>query len=123
MRQYTVGALMTPADLVVTVRPDTPFEAVAALLAAHRVSGLPVLGRSGKVLGVVSEADLLPKVVQKRGSCPAEGSRSGAHTLLRDLRRGSATGSGPGRRTRVRPRNPPPITMSPLRAALRRRAR
>lgn len=67
MRQFTVGTLMTPADMVVTVRPDTPFKAVAALLSAHRISGVPVLGRSGKVLGVVSEADLLPKEIRANG--------------------------------------------------------
>lgn len=67
MRQFTVGTLMTPADLVVTVRPDTPFKAVAALLSGHRISGVPVLGRSGKVLGVVSEADLLPKEIRANG--------------------------------------------------------
>ena len=44
---------------VVTVRPDTPYRAVAAMLREHRVSGFPVTGDDGKVAGVVTETDLL----------------------------------------------------------------
>ncbi len=46
---------------VVTVRQDTPFKMVAALLAEHRISAVPVVDGLGRVVGVVSEADLLPK--------------------------------------------------------------
>jgi len=44
---------------VVTVRPDTPYRTVAALFREHRVSGFPVTGVDGKVIGVVTETDLL----------------------------------------------------------------
>ena len=44
---------------VVTVRPDTPYQAVAAMFREHRVSGFPVTGDDGKVAGVVTETDLL----------------------------------------------------------------
>jgi CBS domain-containing protein len=43
---------------VVTVSPDTRLAQVAALLAEHRISGLPVMDR-GHVAGIVSECDLL----------------------------------------------------------------
>ena len=43
---------------VVTVAPDTTLAEVAALLLAHRISGLPVL-EHGYVVGIVSESDLL----------------------------------------------------------------
>ncbi|HET6814577.1 MAG TPA: CBS domain-containing protein [Actinomycetota bacterium] len=46
---------------VVTVRPATPFKDIVARLAEHRVSALPVVDGAGRVLGVVSEADLLLK--------------------------------------------------------------
>jgi CBS domain-containing protein len=46
---------------VVTVGPETPFKAIVARLAEHRVSALPVVDDAGLVLGVVSEADLLLK--------------------------------------------------------------
>ena len=36
---------------VVTVRPDTPYQAVAAMLREHRVRGFPVT-RDGEVVGV-----------------------------------------------------------------------
>ena len=46
---------------VVTVGPATPFKEIAARLTEHRVSALPVVDDDGRVLGVVSEADLLLK--------------------------------------------------------------
>lgn len=48
------------ADVVVAA-PTTPFKEVARLLAEHRVSALPVMAGDGRLLGVVSEADLLRK--------------------------------------------------------------
>jgi CBS-domain-containing membrane protein len=46
---------------VVAVREDASFKDIAALLTEHRVSAFPVLDHDGKVVGVVSEADLLSK--------------------------------------------------------------
>lgn len=46
---------------VLTVGPDTPLKEVAAALARHRISGVPVCDPDGRVLGVVSEADILWK--------------------------------------------------------------
>ena len=43
-----------------TVTPGMPLKEVAEILAAHRISGLPVV-EDGKVIGVVSEADILVK--------------------------------------------------------------
>ncbi|MFC5720920.1 CBS domain-containing protein [Streptomyces gamaensis] len=57
MRQSKVGNLMTPD--VVSVRPATPFKEVTRLLAEHDISGLPVVDDDDKVLGVISESDLM----------------------------------------------------------------
>ncbi|HXF99104.1 MAG TPA: CBS domain-containing protein [Gaiellaceae bacterium] len=46
---------------VVTARPETTLKEVARLLAEHRISGMPVVDEDGKILGVVSEADILAK--------------------------------------------------------------
>ena len=43
---------------VVTISPDTRLARIAALLAEHRISGVPVVDR-GRVAGIVSERDLL----------------------------------------------------------------
>lgn len=61
MAHKTVADVMTPAERVVTVRPDTTYKRAAALLSEHRISALPVVGEDGTVIGVVSEADLLTK--------------------------------------------------------------
>ena len=55
----TVRDVMTAR--VVAVRGDTSFKDLAALLGNSRVSAFPVVDETGKVLGVVSEADMLIK--------------------------------------------------------------
>jgi CBS domain-containing protein len=47
---------------VVWVEQDTPFAAIAAALRDFRVGAFPVLDSTGKVIGVVSESDLLAKL-------------------------------------------------------------
>src|ERR1700722_10219540 len=44
---------------VIWVEQDTPFTAIAAALREYRVSAFPVLDDRGRVVGVVSESDLL----------------------------------------------------------------
>ncbi|MER6688404.1 CBS domain-containing protein [Streptomyces minutiscleroticus] len=46
---------------VVAVGRDAPFKDIVRLMGQWRVSALPVLEGEGRVVGVVSEADLLPK--------------------------------------------------------------
>ncbi len=46
---------------VLTVAPETTLKAVAALLARARIAGVPVCDPDGRVVGVVSEADILWK--------------------------------------------------------------
>jgi CBS domain-containing protein len=46
---------------VLTVRPSMPLKEAAALLAEHRISGLPVVDDERRVLGVLSEGDILYK--------------------------------------------------------------
>jgi CBS-domain-containing membrane protein len=59
MRNTLVRDVMTTE--VVTVKPSTPFKEVAAKLARHRISAVPVLDADRRVLGVVNDADLLLK--------------------------------------------------------------
>jgi len=60
-KEWTVRDVMSSP--VVHVPPDTPVKAVAELLLAQRVSGVPVVDDRGHVLGVVSEEDLLVKQI------------------------------------------------------------
>jgi len=55
--QQRVGDVMTTP--VVTVSLRTPYKRIAALLAQHQISAVPVLVLGRHVAGVVSEADLL----------------------------------------------------------------
>jgi len=44
---------------VVTVTPETPILDAARLMLGHKISGLPVVTDQGRVVGIISEHDLL----------------------------------------------------------------
>jgi CBS domain-containing protein len=46
---------------VISVLEESTVEDAARLLARHRISGLPVLNRTGKLTGLVTEYDLISK--------------------------------------------------------------
>ncbi|MFC9590530.1 CBS domain-containing protein [Streptomyces sp. NPDC056944] len=56
---YTVSDVMT--HTAIATGRDAPYKEIVALLDQWKVSALPVLEGEGRVVGVVSEADLLPK--------------------------------------------------------------
>jgi CBS-domain-containing membrane protein len=66
----TVGDVMTRCP--VSVPAGAPFATVAAVLNRRRISAVPVVGRDGRLIGVVSEADLI-------------GGRDGAGVTAREL--------------------------------------
>lgn len=60
MKDWKVKDVMTTD--VVSVGLDTAYREIVDLLAQHRIGGVPVVDEFGRVLGVVSEVDLLHKV-------------------------------------------------------------
>lgn len=68
MKHRKVGQVMT-AD-VVRVTADVPFKEVAALLARHGISGVPVVDDDEKVVGVVSATDLMARQAFGPGERP-----------------------------------------------------
>lgn len=60
MSGLAVRDVMT--DMVVVVREDTGYKDIVDALADFKVSAVPVVDADGRVLGVVSEADLLHKM-------------------------------------------------------------
>jgi CBS domain-containing protein len=92
MKLWRVDDVMTKE--VVTVQQDTPYRDVVDVLIGRRVSAVPVLDRSGLVVGVVSEADLLHKVGavgeselrifdtwRRRGNHPKAGGRTAREVM------------------------------------------
>jgi CBS domain-containing protein len=53
----TVDEVMTRR--VLSVRPDTSVETLAALMLEHNISGLPVVDEHGQLVGMVSKTDLV----------------------------------------------------------------
>jgi CBS-domain-containing membrane protein len=53
----TAADVMTPG--VITVRPETSIHEIAKLLCDHHISGVPVVEDEERLLGIVSEGDLI----------------------------------------------------------------
>ncbi|MFJ1730300.1 CBS domain-containing protein [Streptomyces sp. NPDC088254] len=104
MKHNKVGSVMTTD--VVSAEYGTPFKEVARLLAAHRVSGLPVVDEGDKVIGVISETDLIAR--QAATPEPYEPRR---RFTFRDLTRGARRQAAKANaRTAGRLMTGPPVT-------------
>lgn len=58
---------------VVSIRDDADVEEAARLLARHRISGLPVFNAEGRLVGLVTELDLIAKKGVRVGDIMARG--------------------------------------------------
>jgi CBS domain-containing protein len=85
MNTRTVRSLMT--HTVVTARPDTGYKDIVDMMATDRVSALPVVDTDGRVVGIVSEADLLCKLERPEHSATAR-------LISRDRREATAKAAG-----------------------------
>lgn len=59
MREQTVASVMTTQ--VITASPETPFKDLVTTMAERGISAVPVVDAAGRLVGVVSEADVLAK--------------------------------------------------------------
>jgi acetoin utilization protein AcuB len=57
-----VTAAMT--ERPITIEADAPIEAAADLLLQHKIGGLPVVSSEGKLVGIITETDLLSGFLQ-----------------------------------------------------------
>src|SRR5579859_3180721 len=62
---WKVGDVMTAE--VVSVPPDTPYKECVEMLEVHRVGALPVTDAAGRLVGILTESDLLRKQEVKGG--------------------------------------------------------
>jgi len=53
----TIAEVMTPNPITVT--PKTPLQEAVKILAEQKIRGLPVVDEAGKLVGVISESDLM----------------------------------------------------------------
>jgi len=92
-REYVKSHGRTVKDImtrdVVTVAEDTELSEVAALLEAKRIKRVPVM-RDGKIVGIISRANIVRAVGATKGAAPREGEgddRSIRARLLAELGR------------------------------------
>lgn len=58
------------SDAVVTVGADEEIEDLAAMMIAKRVNPVPVLGNDGRLIGIVSRADIVRMMAREMGEEP-----------------------------------------------------
>lgn len=75
---YNVGAVMTRD--VETIRRNTPYKEIVERMRRRRVSALPVVDGRGRVIGIVSEADLMLKEERPAAFARLPGSGRGDQT-------------------------------------------
>ncbi len=72
LTKLTVGDVMTKA--VITVEPGRPIEEAARLMLERRIGALPVLS-DGRLVGILTETDLLRAFVYSQSAIVAETAR------------------------------------------------
>ncbi|MFF3744277.1 CBS domain-containing protein [Streptomyces kronopolitis] len=85
---HTVSDVMT--QTVVAIGQEAPFKEIVETMEQWKVSALPVLAGEGRVIGVVSEADLLPKEEFRE----SEPSRTAQLHRLDEVRKAGALTAG-----------------------------
>ncbi|GAB3831091.1 CBS domain-containing protein [Dactylosporangium cerinum] len=90
MSRWNVADVMTIG--AISVQEDTPFKEIVDLLEAHEINAVPVVDRFDRVVGVVSSADLVPKI-EFAGDGDQPRSFEGRHTRQA---RGKAQGTAAG---------------------------
>ena len=90
---------------VVSIRPGTSYKVIVRTLLEHRISAVPVLDEDRHVMGVVSEADLIPK------EALSDEEQSGAWKLL--ARRARQTASKAQATDAVALMSSPAVTIGP----------
>jgi CBS-domain-containing membrane protein len=79
MRRWTVADVMT--ERVVSVMATATYKEIVETLQRHRISAVPVVNERGQVIGVVSEADLLPRLELPTQPVPMPWNRRGRASL------------------------------------------
>ena len=68
LAQIKVERVMTRK--VITIDADAPIQEAARVLLEHKFGGLPVM-KGGKLIGIISEADIFKMVIQEPMELPA----------------------------------------------------
>jgi CBS domain-containing protein len=79
-----VGEIMTRN--VLTAKPDTPVVEIVQLMSKQHITGLPVVDEDNRLLGVVSESD----IIGKAGDTVADIMTNGSWTVTEETRLGEA---------------------------------
>jgi CBS domain-containing protein len=79
---------------VVTVRPETPIHEAAALMASRGISGVPVVDGEGRVVGILSEGDLIVRQKPRESLPWWRQFFADAEALAREYRKAVGTTAG-----------------------------
>ena len=100
----TVGTVMTPFPVVVD--RDTPLDEVAELLAQNDITGAPVVDGDGKLVGVISQTDLVRTVAADSPDGHRWAGFTARHVMCREPVTSRPSESCPSSESLIRPRTP-----------------
>jgi CBS domain-containing protein len=70
LRRLKVHEVM--AERPISITPETSLREAAMLMIENKIGGLPVVGSSGDVVGIITESDLFEALVQQLDRAAAE---------------------------------------------------
>jgi CBS-domain-containing membrane protein len=82
MSELRIRDVMNPSVIAVTA--DCTYQHIVDVITDLGVGGMPVVSDDNRVTGVISEADLLPKVQPDAGAAGGRRHRAAADTRLHD---------------------------------------
>ena len=65
-RQHSVSQMMSTP--VISVPPDSPLEEAARLMLEHGISGLPVIDKKGRPIGIITQTDIFAQLAETLGA-------------------------------------------------------
>jgi len=66
LARLEVGAVMSPHPI--TVPPDFTLEETASILLERRISGMPVVSKEGRIVGIITKSDVFKALLSLSGS-------------------------------------------------------
>lgn len=72
VRDIAVSEIMTKVPQVITAHPDTPVVNIAQLMVTRKVGGMPIVDAQHRVVGILTQKDVLRELVRQLAPRPLD---------------------------------------------------
>jgi CBS domain-containing protein len=72
VRDIAVSEIMTKVPQVITAHPDTPVVNIAQVMVTRKVGGMPIVDAQHRVVGILTQKDVLRELVRQLAPRPLD---------------------------------------------------